>query len=58
MAEQLRDVKQLTCGSLSLFGFEPGQYECSGLCANAQLLTRPLNSAASRDRASRFACVV
>jgi hypothetical protein len=29
VAEQLQDTKQLTHGSLSLFDFEPGQYERS-----------------------------
>ena len=45
-----------TCGSLSLFDFEPGQYECSmgifpvaGPNAQQQLLTQPLNSAAVGD---------
>ena len=49
-------MKYSTCGSLSLFNFEPGQYECSmgifpvvGLNARQQLLTLPLNSAAVSD---------
>ena len=55
-AEALQNTKRPTCGSLSLFDFEPGQYECSmgifpvaGPNAQQQLLTQPLNSAAVGD---------
>ena len=55
-AEALHRTKNPTCGSLSLFDFEPGQYECSmgknpvvGPSARQQLLTQPLNSAAVSD---------
>ena len=55
-AEALHRTKHSTCGSLSLFDFEPGQYECSmgifpvaGPNAQQQLLTQPLNSAAVGD---------
>ena len=55
-AEALQRTKRPTYGSLSLFDFEPGQYECSmgifpvvGLNARQQLLTLPLNSAAVSD---------
>ena len=55
-AEALHSTKSPTCGSLSLFDFEPGQYECSmgknpvaGPNARQQLLTLPLNSAAVSD---------
>ena len=34
------------------------QYGGKVLCSKERLLTQPLNSAASRDRASRFACVM
>ena len=47
-AEALHSTKSPTCGSLSLFDFEPGQYECSmgwnpvaGPNARQQLLTQP-----------------
>ena len=52
-AEALQNTESPTCGSLSLFNFEPGQYECSmgifpvaRLNARQRLLTPPLNSAA------------
>ena len=52
-AEALQSTESPTCGSLSLFSFEPGQYECSmgifpvaRLNARQRLLTPPLNSAA------------
>lgn len=55
-AEALQSTKSPTCGSLSLFDFEPGQYECSmgifpvaGPNARQRLLTQPLNSAAVGD---------
>ena len=55
-AEALHRTKHSTCGSLSLFDHEPGQYECSmgifpvaGPNAQQQLLTQPLNSAAVSD---------
>ena len=55
-AEALHRTKNPTCGSLSLFDFEPGQYECSmgmipvaGPNAQQQLLTQPLNSAVVGD---------
>ena len=55
-AEALQRTKRPTYGSLSLFDFEPGQYECSmgifpvaGPNAQQQLLTQPLNSAAVGD---------
>jgi len=54
--EALQNTENPTCGSLSLFDFEPGQYECSmgknpvaGLDTRQQLLTQPLNSAAVGD---------
>lgn len=64
-AEALHRTKHSTCGSLSLFDFEPGQYECSmgifpvaGLDARQRLLTPPLNSAANQGTGPLFACVV
>lgn len=55
-AEALHRTKHSVCGSLSLFDFEPGQYECSmgifpvaGPDTRQQLLTQPLNSAAVSD---------
>ena len=55
-AEALQRTKRPTYGSLSLFDFEPGQYECSmgknpvaGPNARKQPLTLPLNSAAVSD---------
>ena len=63
-AEVLQRTKHSACGSLSLFDFEPGQYECSmgmipvaGSNARRQLLTPPLNSAAAGDVVTA-ACVV
>ena len=62
-AEALHRTKHSTCGSLSLFDFEPGQYECSmgmipvaGSNARRQLLTPPLNSAAAGDVCHRRVC--
>ena len=64
-AEALQRTKRPTYGSLSLFDFEPGQYECSmgifpvaGLNARQQLLTPPLNSVANHSTVPSFASVV
>ena len=49
-AEQLQDSKQLTYGSLSLFDFEPGQYECSTEAMTSAVIPQPNRSPASRVR--------
>ena len=49
-AEQLQDTKQLINGNLSLFDFEPGQYERSTEVMTSAVIPKPNRSPASRVR--------